>query len=272
MGDVMNETNERRWSIGWVIGIVAAVVVLVGVGFVVTVVWLESERGVPSFPSLVDDPDASLQGTVAYTDGDTGCVRIIAASGADSKDVYCPEQWSVDEAAKLGKPVGPQLVWLEDGRLEVTWFRMTDPPGPDLRPGWQVVVDVTTGEVEELPRDDAPSEANLDTRPLMSPDGVQIGYITDSRTGRVEVSITQPDGTSKTLLSAQGPEKYTYGLNGVFWSPDYEWLVVDDGRILVITFGEPGMVRVLVENPGGWGHGEDPMRANFAVTSENYLS
>ncbi|MFM7757065.1 MAG: hypothetical protein ACKO84_09935, partial [Actinomycetota bacterium] len=98
----MSETAERKWSIGWVVGIVAALAVLVGVGFVVTMVWIESDRGVPEFPSLVDDPDTSLQGTVAYTDGDTGCVRIIAASGAAAKDVYCPEQWSADEAAKLG--------------------------------------------------------------------------------------------------------------------------------------------------------------------------
>lgn len=268
----MSESQERSWSIGWVVGIVAAVAVLVGVGVAVTMIWTDSGGEVPEFPSLVDDPDTSLQGTVAYTDGATGCVRIIAASGTASKDVYCPEQWSVDEAAKLGKPVGPQLVWLEDGRLEMTWFRMEAKPGPDLRPGWQVVVDVTTGEVEELPRDDAPSEPNLDTRPLTSPDGVQIGYVTDSRTGRVEVSLTQPDGTAKTLLSAQGPGKYTYGLHGVFWSPDFEWLLVDDGRILIVTFGEPGMARVLVESHGGWGRGEDPLRASFAVTSENYLS
>lgn len=267
----MSEREEQNWSIGWVVGIVAAIAVLVGVGFVVTLVWVDSGRDVPEFPSLVDDPDPSLQGTVAYTEGSTGCVWIIAASGAKSEEIYCPEPWSVEEAATLGKPVGPQLVWLEDGRLEVTWFRMEAKPGPQLRPGWQVIVDVRTGDVEELPRDTAPSQPNLDTRPLMSPDGVQVGFVSNSRTGEVEVSITQPDGTSKTLLSDQGPGKYVYGINSAFWSPDFKWIVVDDGRILVVTAGEPGKVRVLVENIGGWGRGEDLLRANFAVTSENYL-
>lgn len=266
------ETEKRNWSVGWVLGIVGAVAALVVVGFVVTAVLVDSGGRVPEFPSLVDDPDPTLQGTVAYTDGNTGCVWIIAASGAASEEIYCPEPWSVDEAAKLGKPVGPQLVWMDDGRLEMTWFRMQAEPGPDLDPGWQVVVDVRTGEVDELPRDTAPSEPNAETRPLMSPDGTQVGYVSNSRTGSVEVSVTQPDGTSKTLLSAQGPGKYVYGINSAFWSPDFQWIAVDDGRILVVTVGEPGMVRVLVENIGGWGHGEDPMRANFAVTSENYLS
>ena len=269
----MNESDDRKrnWSVGWVVGIVVAVAALVAVGFVVTVVLIESDQEIPEFPSLVDDPDLSLQGTFAYTDAGTGCVRIIAASGSASKDVYCPEPWSVDEAAKLGKPIGPQLVWLEDGRLEATWFRMVGPPDKGLRPGWQVVIDVRSGEVEELTRDSAPSEPNLDTRPQISPDGSEITSESDSLNGRIDVSIVQPDGESKTLLSAQGPGKYMYGVRGTLWSPDYEWIVVDDGRILIVTLGEPALVRVLVDSLGGGLDGNDPRESSFALTAENYL-
>ena len=127
----------------WALVAVVAVVVVAGV--VATV--REATRKVPSFPSLTEHPDPSLHGTVAYYAKD-GCVHIVAASGAADKLVPClPRGQDVKQAEKLGKLIGPQLVWLPDGRLEVTMFRMTGPPGPGetWHKGWQKRVDVATG-------------------------------------------------------------------------------------------------------------------------------
>ena len=77
-------------------------------------------------------------------------------------------------AKQLGKEQGPQLVWRDDGRLEITMFRMTDPPGPSFEPGWQKVVDVRTGEVEDVPAADVPSGANRQTHPTVNAQGQEL--------------------------------------------------------------------------------------------------
>lgn len=77
------------------------------------------------------------------------------------------------KAVKQGKEIGPQLVRLPDGRLQVTVFRMT-PPGkleavPGLHPGWQKITDVPTGNVEAVPAADVPSQPNRLAIPAACP-------------------------------------------------------------------------------------------------------
>ncbi len=255
--------SRRSWLVllGVVVGIVA-----VGVATFVAVEVRSGSRAVPAFPSLTDNPDPSLHGTVAYL-GDGNCVRIIAAAGGPSKQVLCLPAQDPATAKTLGKEQGPQLVWLPDGRLEVTMFRMTDPPGPDFRAGWQKIVDVRTGQVEDVPAADVPSTANRTTQPSTSPTGQRISWTSDPQNGRIEV-VLHENGQSRTLLSAQGPGEYTYGLMAAFWSPDWKWVVADDGRILVITPGN-AVTRVLVK-PADSGFGGDGL-ARFAVTAEDIL-
>ena len=139
--------RRRRPLIVLLVSLAVAVVVavvLVAVQLFQVATWQR-----PDFPSLAGNPDPSLHGTVAYFSDSTNCVRIVAAAGRPSKEVYCLPEQDVKTAEKLGKEQGPQLVWRKDGRLEITMFRMTDPPGPSFEPGWQKVVDVRTGEVEE---------------------------------------------------------------------------------------------------------------------------
>lgn len=266
----MGATSRRRWPA--VVGAIlaASVVVTVVVGVLVS---RDLGRDIPSFASLTEHPDRSLHGTVAYVDFRTQCIHIVAAAGSPDTRVWCLPPMDVDKAVALGKEQGPQLVWRPDGRLEVTMFRMTDPPGPGFRAGWQKIIDVRTGAVEDVPDADVPAAPDLGTRPTVRPDGARITTSSHPESGKVEITLTEADGRRRTLLSARGPGGYGYSLTSAFWSPDGRWVVADDGRILVVTVDDPSVTRVLVTaTTGGAFGGEDPRLARFAVTADDILT
>lgn len=247
--------------------------VLAGV-FALAVFHAREGRSVPKFAALSEHPDASLQGTVAYTTGENRCVRVVAAAGQPSRDVVClgPLQLDPAKAVTEGKEmVAPQLVWRPDGRLEITGFLMQVGPDtkgkpPVYKAGWQKIVDVRTGTVEDVPSSELPAAPNRTTQPAVSPDGKRVSWTQNGATGQVKVKVTDATG-SRTVLSAHGPGEYGYALYSVFWAPDGRWIAADDGRILVITPGNPSVTRVLVDGGGGWG--EFPV---FAVTGENVFT
>ncbi len=267
--------RRRRWP--WVVATVVAgsalVFVLVSVASI-AIFHAREGRPVPEFLSLAEHPDRTLQGTVAYT-ASNGCVRIVAAAGSPSRDVYCLPKEEMSKAPKVGKEVGPQLVWLPDGRLEITMFHMNpsrttgSKTGPDLTRGWQKIVDVRTGKVEDVPEAEVPSKLNLTTQPTVSPDGRKLTTTSDGMTGKVKVVLADDTG-SRTLLSAHGPGEYGYHLGTAFWAPNWEWVAADDGRILVITTDDPSTTRVLLADRGGRSGGAEG--ATFAVTAENLLT
>ena len=250
----------------WIVLGAWGVVVALGAGIAVVLGFLSATRAVPTFPSLAEHPDPALHGTVAYL-GENGCIRIVAAAGGPSKRVWCLPHQDVAQAEELGKEQGPQLVWRPDGRLEVTMFRMTDPPGPDFRAGWQKLVDVRTGAVEDVPAADVPSTPDRTTQPATNAAGQQVSWTSDPAGGRIRV-VLHEGGTSRTLLSTQGPGQYTYGLSAAFWSPDGAWIAADDGRVLVIT-PDDGRTRLLV-TPADSGFSGNGL-ARFAVTAEDIL-
>ena len=268
--DVTAVPPQRRRSRvidGLVITVVAAVVV--AIGFVIVSVVIDRSWQRTEFESLAEHPDSSLQGTIAYLADESQCVRIAAAAGQPAKDVLCLESQDVAKATKLGKLIGPQLVWLPDGRLEVTMFRMTDPPGPTFRAGWQEIVDVRTGVVEDVPAADVPSEANLGTHPTVSPSGEQVSTTVDGRQSEVILN----DGTrSRTLVSVQLAPQGGYGVEAVFWAPNWQWIAADDGRILIVTPDDPSVTRVLTNDSTMNTSGLDPSLARFAVTDANILT
>ena len=244
---------------------IAGVTVVLALG-VTAAVLLSTTGSVPSFPSLEQTPDPALHGTVAYL-GDGNCIRIIAAGGGPSRQVLCLPDQDVAVAEKLGKEQGPQLVWRPDGRLEVTMFRMTDPPGPGFEPGWQKVVDVRTGAVEDVPAAAVPSIPDSTTQPATTPTRQRHTWTSDpaSRPNRV---LLREDGNTRTLLAADGPGEGTYRLLAAFWSPDGNWIAADDGRILVITPAD-AVTRVLV-TPADSGFQGDGL-ARFAITGADLL-
>ena len=261
------------WIVVSIVGVVVLVVAGLVFGFGAGLFHPQESRALPSFPSLAEQPDTSLHGTVAYFANDTGCVRIIAASGQGSKDVLCLSQSDLAVKPEQGiKPAGPQLVWLADGRLEVTMFLWTPAPGPPVyTPGWQKVVDVRTGKVDEVAAAQVPSTPNTSTEPTVSPNGERVGYTLDGASGRVTVTLTDSSGT-RTLLAARGPGEYTYQFGPAFWAPNWKWIAAsDDGRILIITPGAPSVTRVLVTRSGA-GAGGGTAGPAFAVTSSDLLS
>jgi hypothetical protein len=178
----------------------------------------------------------------------------------------------VQKAVKEGKEIGPQLVWLPDGRLQVTMFRMTPPPKPGAVPafhrGWQEIVDVRTGKVQDVPAADVPAQPDRRTHPVVSPAGQRVNWTSDR--GKVTVTLTSRNGSSRTLLSVQGPSDYTYGLGAAFWAPNWQWIAADDGRILIITTGSHPVTRVLTEESSRGAFDAD--LARFAVTGTNLLT
>jgi hypothetical protein len=271
ISDVRPPARKKR-RIGVIVG-AAIAVAAAGVLVVGLAVAGGVTRQVPQFPSLAEHPDSSLQGTVAYYNEQTPqCVKVVAAAGRPVK-TFCL-QWPAStpaKNAKEGKPVGPQLAWRPDGRLQVTMFRMTPPakPGavPALHRGWQKIINVRTGKVEDVPAAEVPSQPNRSTQRMVSPSGQRISWT--SRDGGIEVMLTDRNGT-RTLLSAQGPGEYTYGLNSAFWAPNWQWIAAEDGRILIITTGHPPVTRVLsTESRPVSTLGFAPA---LAVTAENILT
>ena len=269
--------KRRRWiwiTVGVIAGAFALFWIVVGVGLVIF--HAQEDRPIPSFPSLADHPDPALSGTVAYYDAQTGCIRIVAAAGQPSQQVWCLPKEGPSTWLKVGKPAGPQLVWRKDGRLEVTMFRWTPTAdkksAPQLRAGWQKIIDVRTGAVENVPTSQVPSSPNLTTEPTTSPSGDRISWTFDPPTGKAKVFVTDASGAKRTLLAVHGPGEYTYQFGPAFWAPNYQWIATsDDGRILIITPTNPAVTRVLRTGTGG-GAGGGTAGPAFAVTAENILT
>jgi len=215
----------------------------------------------PSFASLQDDPQPSLRGTIAYVSDETGCVRLIAASGEASEDVYCIPDEPMETRQGKGKPIGPHLAWLPDGRLSVTMYRMPATPGPQVLPGWQRIVDVRTGAVEEVPEADVPMSAPVIEHPVVSPSGARV--TTTSEEGRAVITLSE-GGTSRLLLDVAG-DPMTYRMVPAYWSPDFTWIAADDGRILIIDPSDPATTWILTEDARNTA---DARFDRFAISAE----
>lgn len=282
-GAAVDETVEpggrgraRRW---WIVLGVGAVVVVLGVALVAWIGIVDyharEDRPLPAFPSLAAHPDPAVHGTVAYFDDATRCVRLVPAGGGASKQLWCLPAEDPSTWPQIGKPVGPQLVWRPDGRLEVTMFRMkptkTATSAPPLAAGWQKLVDVRTGAVEDVAASEVPAQPNTTTQPVVNQQGQRITTDFDGSTGKATVKVSRDTGT-RTVLSVHGPGAYMYRFGPVFWAPDGTWIAAtDDGRILVVRPDDPPVTGVLVTGSGG-GAGGGTAGPTFAVTSADLLS
>ena len=257
--------DKRRAGPRRLVAVVASIAVALVVAGIAVVLSLSRDAAwqAPEFPSLADDPDPTVGGTVAYLSDATGCVEVVAAGGGPSTEVFCIPDEPVEKSQQLGKPLGPQLVWLEDGRLEVTMFRMTDPPGPLFDPGRQWVVDVRTGEVEQVPDAEAPAAANRGTHPATNARGETV--LVERGPRSVEVSL-RTDGRTRPLIAVDGIPEGAYWVSAAFWAPSGDWIAVDDGRILVVVPGAEQEVRVLTD-ASSQGRFEGEL-SRFAVTDQ----
>ena len=94
--------HRVRVAVAVVVSAVALFWVVVGLGMVIYH-WQES-RPIPSFASLADHPDRSLSGTVAYYDSQSGCIRIVAAAGQPSQQVWCLPKEARPLGLRSGSP------------------------------------------------------------------------------------------------------------------------------------------------------------------------
>jgi len=261
----MTNTPSSRERPIWPLVVSAVVIALAVGGFFLVRELIAFGRPVPEFGSLADDPDPSLHGTVAYfamdeqakTQVTSGCVRVVAAAGVPSREVLCITQGEHE--------VGPRLVFLPDGRLEVTMFsRPTDQPPAAA---WQKVVNVRTGEIEDIPASRIP-ETPAEPAATATPAGEQISTHLQANTARLV--LTAADGVSRTLWSADVPPDYEIE---AIWAPNWEWVLAHDGRLLVVTLDDPALIRVLA--PEAWALGEyaglEPPLSFFAVTAADLL-
>lgn len=184
----------------------------------------------PAFPSLLEQPDPSIAGTIAYLrygEERGTCVIVVPASGAQPpKRLYC--------APELGGPI----TW-QDGLIRIDEHRA---PGSVV-----VLVDPDTGAV----RDRRPSTGGpwpLSGR-AWSPDGV---LAAEGRDGRACLYV---DGVRRRRIRCvDGQRDYTWW--SAQWSPDRRWAVVQDSaqRLLLVRIRD-GAVRLLVDDGGepAWG-------------------
>lgn len=238
---------------GWIILGAFVVALLVGVGLVAKSLY-DYGKPPPDFPSLVDQPDPDLTGTVAWVDISRQCVRVMDIGGGPSRDVYCfgpGKTYDLDWTT---------LVWLPDGRLEITTHSW--PPDEDIRVDSQRIVDVATGDVDEVPSADLPEPRtpDLDTGPTERSDGAMLSVENDG--AHASLVLTDEDG-SRTLLEASGNTEY--GFQDPVWGPDGSWALVDDGRLLLVTVDDTPTTRILLENGA---HGFSAGARGWAVTGE----
>ena len=263
----------KRVSNRWLVVVAATFASLFVVVFIVVAVTYE-RREIPEFFELEQYPDPTLKGTLAYLEPKSGCIYVVPLRGGIGKQVDCVKWFDEREMEKQKKPAGPQIVWRSDGKLEVTMFRedmSQDRTGSlkDLSAGWQRVINLSTGAVTDTTDKEVPSQPNMTTRPTVSPSGDVLTFNSDEKDGHVTITLTDAEGNARTLLDEHGPRNNKYGLNAVFWTPDFRNVIADDGRILLIVPTEPAVTRVLVPVGGGNAFGFDDERLSaFAVTSE----
>ncbi|MGI9196873.1 MAG: hypothetical protein ACR2KE_05365 [Candidatus Nanopelagicales bacterium] len=270
MDQTQADTHPRQKSWSWVpwaiVGALLVVLTYVAFGIVIvtSLFWPN-----PEFPSLALTPDPSLSGTVAYFDDESLCVHVVAAAGQPNKQVYCLEQDQPADPITEGKNVGVDIAWLPDDRLELTLYRMKeskDPGPPTFFPAWQRIVDVRTGEVEEVPPSQYAGRIPSRTCLKRSPSGEEL--VTSSENDHATVTLVSAAG-ERTLLDVRGnPE--TYRLDQACWAPNYQWAYTSDTRLLVITTGDEPVTRTLTP-PMTTFYGYDVL-SWYAVTASNVLA
>jgi hypothetical protein len=274
VGDPSTSPRHRRSRVilGGVIALALVVIITIGTFVFEWVVGANWQR--PDFPSLAQQPDSSLQGTVAYFADQSRCVRVVAAAGQPEKEVLCVGDQVASKSGTPTKEMGPQLVWLPDGRLEVTMFRLAPADSPSttttelpLVAGWQKIIDVRTGQVQDVPAADVPAEPAQTPYPVVSPDGERVSAISES--GQTEVQLDNGSGPRTLLSFPAAPSEANYQFGPAFWAPNWDWIAASDGRILIITTADPSVTRVLRDDARSASLVSTP---EFAITERNLLT
>ncbi|MEX2393526.1 MAG: hypothetical protein WD826_03495 [Actinomycetota bacterium] len=223
------------------------------VSLVVVVVIVVFGRSSPTaFPSLAEEPDASVPGSVAFIreDADDRCVFVVAARGGTPNQVYCPDGGSIEH-----------LLWTEDGELAVVGYSRTGSAVTVVDAGDGRVLDHHRAEDVEV-NGQIPGRGPLSSGygravpPQTSGPGTGDVYaIDDYRTVRADRATLEWDygfegereaelrsvdkkRSPSVIFRARGPRDY--GIAGAQWSPDGKWILAVDTEERLIVVGADG--------------------------------
>jgi DNA-binding beta-propeller fold protein YncE len=192
-------------------------------------------RHVPDFPTLAEQPDPALTGTIVYSGWtDDGSCTWLADLGSEPRQLWCGE----DPNAPFG-----YAAWHgfdETGNLLVASYEV----GPGTEGSTLFTVDPETLQViAERPIDTSERPPDLTVRD----DGARAAVSPGDDDGSWEVQVVA-DGATRTVMTASGPDDYS--MWGAQWSPDGRTIVVFDSErraIAVAADGEPNP-RVIATN------------------------
>jgi hypothetical protein len=216
---------------GAIAAIVAAAAVVIAAVIIILTVGLVP---LPDLPSLADNPDPTIPGTVAYVHGtyDDACIVVIPAGGGEPRDAWCGSQ-------------APEVIaFTPDGLLVVSgWFESPmHPEGPTL-----LIIDPQTGaEVDEI-RLDSRVPGSWPPDRTRRDDGAMLR--TGSRDeGVAELRISVPGSTADSILRLEGPRDYEF-MEAQF-SPDGSWVLAVDsrGRLLIVGADGAPEARLLAQS------------------------
>ena len=219
--------------------LISAVASVVVVGLVVGLVLLFALRPAPGYPSLSDQPDPSITGTIAFArwERDGMCISTLPAGGGGEEfEVICDQNIGFGEFTTGWTPDG--LLIVEEFRPSGELFRLVDPATGDTVE--RVPFEMTSVTREPLPID----------RFSATFDGLTVEV--DGTRGDPHLIIFGKDKTERIVLSEEGPGDYWY--DWATWSPDGNWILLNDSEdrlIIVSPTGDPNP-RILTDDIDTW--------------------
>ncbi|MDH3262115.1 MAG: hypothetical protein OEM81_10920 [Acidimicrobiia bacterium] len=223
--------NPERRAI---VSIVAAVSVLV---VVTAIILIFGVIPLPDFPSLTEQSDPSIPGTIAYVVHDrASCIYTVPASGGQPAEVWCGQYADVPG-------------WTSDGLLVVTDY-FAEPV--------YVLIDPATGSEVDRVRIGTGSDGGPEPYPYdlrrQRPDGAVV--FTDWKgDGASTVRVRFADGTERAILTVENAPR-DYNFSDAQWSPDGSRLLISDsaGRLIVAKAEGEANPRVVVRDQETWAY------------------
>jgi hypothetical protein len=206
---------------------------------VAAAVWAFGVAPLPDYPSLVEHPDPSIPGRVAFVRwGPRACVYVVPASGGEPRRLRCSEEGGEGlDSDWFGGPIG----WTREGWVVVQAF---GPSGPRT-----IVLDPGTGRVLERIEVDEPLAERSPPEVSARADGARL--LVNRADGAATLGVAPVAASPREVARVSGPPAYAF--RDARWSPDGEWILVRDSNqdLLVVRAREGAPLRLLADRVSG---------------------